>query len=444
MKPTAAMIEKMIDTAQWEPLTEILEEHPIPDAAVLLSQLSDVQSALIVSHLRPEHFAEIFPYLSRGKQRSLAKKLTEAELVRLVTDLRSDDRTNFFAILPNETVERLLTLLNKEDGQNSRRLLAYPEESVGRFMTSEFIAVQPTWNLAQALGHIQEKGQEIETISTIYVTDREGRLLDALGLEQFVLGHPSDPVSKIMDRSFVSLSPVEDREGAVRMIQKYDLHAIPVIDENQALLGVITADDVMDIAEEETTEDIQKSGGILPLEDSYHHSSIWELYRKRVLWLMALVFVNLAASGVIAVHEVTLASSVGLLFFIPLLMGAGGNTGSQSATLIVRALATGDLEKSQWLMTIAKEVVVGGFLGLTLGLGIGWLGILRGDWALGLTVAVAMVVVVLVSNLLGIFFPFLLTKLGLDPAVASTPMVTSTADVTTLWLYFSVFTMIAQ
>ncbi|MDX1412417.1 MAG: magnesium transporter [Nitrospirales bacterium] len=444
MKIDNSTLENMIEHAQWDTLSKNLQAGPVADVADVVAELSDAQVALVARHLPPTLFAGLFSYFDQDKQRSVANELSKGELVQLIGGLRPDDRINFLETLPEETAEEIFPLLNKEDRRNAKRLLGYPEESVGRFMTSEFIAVSSSWNLAQALAYIQENGQQLETINTIYVTDEEGRLLDVLELERFVLGNPSDPVSKIMDDSFVSLLPDEDREEAVRLIQKHDVYAIPVIDANHTLLGVITADDVMDIAEQETTEDIQKGGGISPLEDSYHHSSIWELYRKRVLWLMILVFVNLAASGVIALHESTLASSIGLLFFIPLLMGAGGNTGAQSATLIVRALATGDLQYSQWAHIMTKEMLVGGSLGLTLGLGIGWLGILREDWSLGFTVALAMLAVVVVSNLLGVLFPLLLTKLRFDPAVASSPLVTSTADITTLWLYFSVALVVLQ
>lgn len=442
MKLTVPMIEEIIDRGRWDELSAIIGTLPNADVADILTNVSETQVIEIARRLPPDLFAEIFAYLEKDKQCLVSEMLPGDELVKLLANLRPDDRSSLLEALPNATSEALLPRLTPEDSRNFQRAMTFPEESVGRLMTSEFICVSPTWSLAEALAHIQRNGQQVETINTIYVTDSDGRLLDALELERFVLGHPTDTVLQIMDRSFVSLVADQDREEAVRLLQKYDVYAIPVTDDHQTLLGVVTADDVMDVAEEETTEDIQKGGGVSPLKDSYHHSSIWDLYRKRVLWLMVLVFINLAASSVMAFHESTIASSVGLMFFIPLLMGAGGNTGAQSATLIVRALATGDLKNSQWAQTITKEALVGGSLGLTLSLGIGWLGILRGDWALGFTVALAMLAIVLVSNLLGVLFPFLLAKLGLDPAVASSPMVTSTADVTTLLLYFSVAILI--
>lgn len=442
MQLTVTTLEDLIDQGRWDALSEIIEACPDADVADVLDQLSEIHVVQIARHLRPDIFAEIFAYLRKDTQRAVSDVLNEAELVKLLAGLRSDDRSTLLEALPDAISQTLLSRLTPEDSRNFQRAMTYPEESVGRLMTLEFICVSPTWSLAEALAHIQRNGQNLETINTIYVTDSKGGLLDALDLERFVLGHPSDTVLQIMDRSFVFLVADQDREDAVRLFQKYDVFAIPVTDADQRLVGVVTVDDVMDVAEEETTEDIQKGGGVSPLKDSYHHSSIWALYRKRVPWLMVLVFINLAASSVIAVHESTLAASVGLMFFIPLLMGAGGNTGAQSATLIVRALATGDLKNTQWVQTITKETLVGGSLGLTLALGIGWLGILRGDLALGLTVALAMLAIVVVSNLLGVLFPFFLTKLGLDPAVASSPMVTSTADVTTLWLYFSVAILI--
>ena len=240
----------------------------------------------------------------------------------------------------------------------------------------------------------------------------------------------------------MTLSPQDDREKAVRKMQKYDLLALPVVNENGILLGLVTTDDVLDVAEEEATEDIQKGAAVEPLKASYRDSTVWALYQKRIPWLVVLMFVNLAASGVIAVYQETLASALTLAFFIPLLMGCGGNTGSQSATLMVRALATEDFQGSQWLKAVMKEVAVGTTIGLTLGIGVGLIGYLEEDPVIGIAVGLAMGAIVLVSNLLGVLFPVFLTKLRIDPAVASSPMVTSTADVTSLFLYFSIATLV--
>lgn len=439
---TDDVIENGIEQSEWERLASDLENRPASEIAEILERLEDPQCAAICRRLVAEKFAEIFAHFESEKQSSVAKQLSDEELSRLLTNLRPDDRTRFLEDLPQETADKLLHFLSGQEFAESRQLLAYPKESVGRLMTPEVIAVQPVWTIEQALAHIRLKGQETETLNTIYVTTHDGVLVDALELERFVLAEPSAPVSQIMDHSFVALPPEADREEAVRQIQKYDLYALPIVDSSNMLLGVVTADDVMDIAEEETTEDIQKGAAVDPLETRYHDSSIWVLYRKRAPWLIMLLFVNLAASSVIAMYEETLASALTLTFFIPLLMGAGGNTGSQSATLIVRALATGDLSGSRWFATMGKELAVGITLGATLGFAIGWLGMLRADFALAVAVAAAMVAVVLVSNLLGVLFPFLLTKLGIDPAVASGPMVTSTADVTSLLLYFSIATFV--
>ena len=432
------VIENAIEQNDWAALASRLKGLPAPEIVDVLDGLSPAQYAAFCRRLPPEQFAEIFAHLDRDKQNALSDELTDTELTLLVTNLRPDDRTRFLENLPQQSADKLLDLLSGEEFAKTRQLLAYPKESVGRLMTPEFFAVHADWSIEQALRHIRIEGRKSETLSIIYVTTDDGKLIDALELERFVLADPGDRVSGIMDQSFVALSPHDDREQAVRQIQKYDLHALPVVGADNTLLGIVTADDVMDIAEEETTEDIQKGAAVDPLETSYHDSSIWSLYRKRAPWLVTLVFVNLAASSVIAIYEDVLASALALTFFIPLLMGAGGNTGSQSATLIVRALATGDLERSRWLSTMAKELIVGMTLGLTLGFAVGWLGVFRADFALGMTVALAMIAIVLVANLLGVLFPLLLTKLRFDPAVASSPMVTSTADVTSLLLYFSI------
>jgi magnesium transporter len=309
-------------------------------------------------------------------------------------------------------------------------------------MTPDFVSVLPNWTIEQALQHIRRKGKEAETIGVIYVTDAQEKLLDALELERLVLAPPSATIASIMDHSFVALAPEKDREEAVKTMQKYDLFALPVIDTNRVLLGIVTADDVFDVAVEEATEDIQKGAAVEPLKMSYREASIWALYQKRIPWLIGLVVVNLAASGVIAVYEETLASALVLVFFIPLLMASGGNTGAQAATLMVRALATEDVKGNQWIRALGKEVGVGGLLGITMGMGIGMIGLARSDWSIGLAVGLATIAIVLVSNLIGVLFPVALNFFRIDPAVASSPMVTSAADITSLLLYFSITTVI--
>ena len=427
---------------EWDRLQSLLSALELPEAADVLSTLNRTDRVLVF-HMMPRHrSAEIFSYLEPEIQESLLTQLSDQEAGQLLEKLRPDDRTALLGGLPRKAVPRLLRLLNSHDRQEARQLLGYPEESIGRLMTPDYVAVLPEWTIDHALRYIRTRGKSRETISVVYVTDGDWKLLDALELERFVLAKPSDTVSQLMDNQFIALSAHEDREEAVRKMQKYDLFVLPVINENGILLGLVTVDDVLDVAEAEATEDIHKGAAVEPLKRSYRESSVWALYQKRIPWLGALLVVNLAASGVIVMFQDTLASALALAFFIPLLMGSGGNTGAQAATLMVRALATEDVKVSQWLNTVAKEIVVGCALGITMGIGIGMIGYWRGEFLIGLAVGLAMAAIVLVSNLLGVLFPLVLTKLRVDPAIASSPMVTSTADVTSLILYFSIASLI--
>lgn len=430
-------IKALIEQRAWTGLRQALAEMPAPDITDLLPGLEKSERVLLFRLLPRKVLSEVFSHLESAGKDALLKELTDEETRRLLTDLPPDDRTGLFEEFPGEVTQRLLNLLAPEDLKEARQLLGYPEESVGRLMTPDYVAVRPDWTVARALEHIRTRGRDSETINVIYVTDEAWKLLDALELRRFILARPDDTVRQSMDESFVSLSASEDREKAVELIQRYDLDALPVVDSEGVLLGIVTVDDVLDVAQEEATEDILKGAAVAPLRASYSESGVWPLYSKRIGWLGALVLVSLVSSGVIALYEETLASTVALAFFIPLLIGTGGNAGAQSATLMVRALATGDIEPGDWARAFAKELVVGAMLGLTMGLG-GWaLGLFRGGAEVGLVVGLAMVLIVIVANILGAALPFVLTKLRLDPAVASSPLIASVADATGLIIYFS-------
>lgn len=439
---SVSVAEELLERKDWEPLQTWLSTLPPPEIADVLTNASEQDRVLVFRTLPRSLSVEVFSYLDKDLQESLLIQLTDEEARQLLSETEADDRTVLLEGLPEELGARIFNLLSPRDRQEARRLLGYPKESVGRLMTPNYLSVRPEWTVGEALDYVRRRGPDVEFIGVIYVTDGEWRLLDAMPLESFVLARPADRVTLIMDKSFVALSPHDDREQAVRKMQKYDLLALPVVNENGILLGVVTADDVLDVAEEEATEDIQKGAAVEPLKASYRDSTVWALYQKRIPWLVVLMFVNLAASGVIAMYQETLSSALALAFFIPLLMGCGGNTGSQSATLMVRALATEDFKVSQWLNAVMKEIAVGTSIGLTLGIGVGLIGYLEEELVIGIAVGFAMGAIVLVSNLLGVLFPLVLTKLRIDPAVASSPMVTSTADVSSLFLYFSIATLV--
>lgn len=433
-------IRALIEQREWAELREIVKGLPAPDIAEVIGS-PEKHERILLFRLLPKHLAtEFFSYLEAKDKDMLLRELTDEEARHILASLSPDDRTEFFEEVPGQAIQRLLNLLNPDDRRETLQLLGYPEESVGRLMTPDYVAVRPNWSVRQALEHIRMKGKDSETINAVYVTDDSWVLLDALSLRKFILAKPDDLVSGIMDYTFVGISALKDREEAVKLIQRYDLVALPVLDLDGVMLGIVTVDDVMDVAQQEATEDFHKVAAVAPLKMSYSESSIWVLYRKRIVWLLVLLGVNLIASGVIAAYEEVLLSTIALAFFIPLLIATGGNAGAQSATLMVRAIATGDVKLTQWFWALGREMAVAGFLGVTMGVASSILGLFRGGPEIGLVVGLAMVLLVLVSNFIGVVLPFVITKFGLDPAVVSNPLITSVADVAGLIIYFTIAT----
>ena len=379
-KTVTRELVELISKKKWAALKERLVDVPAPVIQEILFIAEKHDRALIFRSLSRHMSAEVFADLEPEQQDSLLHDLTDIETRQLLSTLPPDDRTALLEELPAPMTRRLFGLLSAEDLQEARQLLGYPEESVGRLMTPDYVEVYPDWTVAKALDHIRSKGKDSETINMVYVVDKTGKLLDDIRLRRIILSNTDTKIEELMDKSFASLSAFEDREKAVIMMRDYDLLALPVIDSDGELIGIVTFDDVMDVAEEEATEDIHKSASVAPLKMSYHRAGVFNLYNKRAGWLVILVLLNLISAGVIAAFEEQLAQTIVLLFFIPILIGTGGNAGAQAATLVIRALVTGDIKMEQWVQTIGKELLVGLLLGVTLGLLGGCLGLLRGDF----------------------------------------------------------------
>jgi len=418
-------------------LVELLD----PDIADLLQEMTAEQRLVAFNLLPLDDATEVFSFFSTDLQEELIDNLKGERLRSIINEMEPDDRAVMLEDLPDEYLERLLSLVQPEDRAETEKILSYPPESVGRILTPNFLDIRPEWTAQQALNHIRKNGADAEIINIIYVTDSDNRFLDFLFLKQLILAEPDAVVESLLDGNYVSLSVNDDREEAVTTMGRYDLPALPVVDDQNRLAGIVTFDDVADVAEEEVTEDFHKGGSVAPIA-SYREASIWALFQKRIGWLMLLVVVNLVSSGVIAAYEETLAAVVTLAFFIPLLIDSGGNTGSQSAVLLIRALATGDIKLSQWLSAFTKEIGVGIALGVTLGAASYFLGIFRGGPEIGIIVGLSMVAIVLAANLIGALLPFILIKIKIDPAVAGSPLITSIADSVGLLIYFSIATAV--
>lgn len=312
----------------------------------------------------------------------------------------------------------------------------YPEETIGRLMTSEYVAIRPEFTVAEALAHIRRHGRQCETLDTIYVVDSHGVLIDDIRLRDIIMASLDQRVSEIVDNQFIALAAMEDQELAIRQFQVNDAVALPVVDEAGILQGIITVDDVMDVAEQESLEDFQKFGSIQTAIANPLSASVYYLYRTRIVWLSVLVFMNVFSGFAISRFEHVIQSMVALVFFLPLLIDSGGNAGAQSATLMIRALSIGDVQMRDWLKLIGKETIVSLFLGVTMAIGVALVASLRAPDVV-VVVAATMVLTVIISSLIGMSLPFLLTKFNLDPATASAPLITSMADITGVLIYFS-------
>jgi magnesium transporter len=431
-------IKEYIEGRKWTVLRGLVADWPPIDIADLMLTLEKPDRVLLFRSLPRDLASLAFAELEPDDRDNLLKALTDEETRRLMADMEPDDRTAVLEALPGQATQRLMNLLGPTDLAEARLLLGFPEDSAGRLMTPDYIAVRRSWTIERALAHIRRRGKDKETIGSIYVTDDQWRLIDALELQRFILAEPDQYVEEIMDNTFVAISAYDDREDAVRLIDRYDLPALPVIDVDGVLLGVVTVDDVLDVVVAEATEDFHKVGGVAPLETSYQETRVFALYRKRIGWLLILVFVNLASSGVIAVFEETLTATIALAFFIPLLIDTGGNAGAQAATLMIRELATGDIQFDDWLKIVVKELGDGLLLGITMAAAAFGLGYWRGGPMVGWVVSLTMLILLFLANIVGILLPYVLVRLKLDPAVASSPLITTVVDSMGLLIYFSV------
>lgn len=431
-------IEELIQKHEWNALASALVEWPAPEVADLIQDLSKPDRVLVFHTLPREYAAEVFSHLEGRERDSLLVELTDHETRSLLSHLPPDDRTQLLGELPGEVTQRMLNLLSPTDLTEARLLLGYPEDSVGRLMTPDYVAIRPEWSIAQALHHIRVHGKDSETVNRIYVTDARWRLLDDIELRRIILASPDRKVEEIMDHSYVSVSALADGEEAVRLIRRYDLVALPVTDTAGVMMGIITVDDLLDVAESEATEDFHRVGSVEPIRGSLREAGIGILYRRRIGWLLILVFVNILTGAAIASYEDLIGRVVALVFFLPLLIASAGNAGSQAATLMIRALATGDVRMRDWFHLLGKEIAVAGTLGITMAVAVSAVGLFRGGSEVALVVGLTMVLVVIIGSLVGMSLPFLLSRFRLDPATASTPLVTSIADITGVVVYLSI------
>lgn len=450
MEEMVEQITMLLEQDDKTGLQEYLNNLNISDVEQLIDELPE-ESVLFIETLSLNRAVNVFRILDFPTQERIIKKLSGERLAELINELPPDDRTALFGELHGDTVQKLIQHLSPADRKQALQLLGYEEDSIGRLMTPDYIAVKQTWDVNRVLNHIRRYGKNSETIDVIYVIDDNGILLDDIRIREILLVKPETKISDLMDGRLIALSASDPQQDAINVFRMNNRTALPVIDKQDVLLGIVTVDDILWIANEEYTEDIQKIGGTEALDEPYLDINIFKLVKKRVGWLVVLFLGEMLTATAMGFFEVALEKAVVLALFIPLIISSGGNSGSQASTLIIQAMALGEVTVSSWWRVMRREIISGLLLGATLGI-IGFFrifiwtffsNIYGGDWLLvGLTVGFALIGVVLWGSLAGSMLPLLLKKLGADPAASSAPFVATLVDVTGLIIYFSVASVI--
>lgn len=426
-------------------IRKFLNEQNISDVAELISEMTDYESQ-IISHMSVHRAASVFKILDIADQKSIIQSLPPFKTAELLNELPADDRTAFLEELPSEVVKELIKLLDPEERKITLSLLGYPEGSVGRLMTPDYIAVQVDWTMEEILAHIREEGKNSETIDVIYIVNEKGEFVDDIRIREVILAHPQKKVGEIIDHRYITLNANDDQEVANEIFKMNNRVALPVVDSKGLLLGIVTIDDVLWVANEEFSEDMQKIGGTEALNEPYLEMPLMKLFQKRVIWLVVLFLGEMLTATAMGYFEDEIAKAVVLALFVPLIISSGGNSGSQASTLIIQAMAVGEISVQDWWRVMKRELASGLLLGGVLGL-IGFLRVIGWNMVfhsygehtipIAFTIGFSLLGVVLWGTVSGSMLPIVLKKLGADPATSSAPFVATLVDVTGLLIYFS-------
>lgn len=440
-------IAELLDEGKLDEVREILDTWYPADLAGIVDGLPLDKRPRLIETLNARVAAQTFAYLDPTMQETLVHQLREPTIGAIVDEMTPDDRTRLLESVAPEVRHLLLSLLKPEHFKVAQSLLDYEEGTIGRLMTPQVMAIRKDWTVRHVLDHVRAHGRDSETLNVLYVVDEANKLLDDIRIREFLLAPLERHVSELMDDRFIALRATDKKQGAIELFKKYDRIALPVVDADDKLLGVVTVDDVLDVAEERSTEQIQKFGGLEALEEPYVATPLSAMVKKRATWLVILFVGEMFTATAMGFFEGEIKQAVVLALFVPLIISSGGNSGSQAATLIVRALALGEVTLRDWWLVMRREFLSGAALGLILGT----IGVLRialwsafsdvygPHWFLiAITVGMSLVGIVLWGSLSGSMLPFLLKRLGLDPATSSAPFVATLVDVTGLIIYFSV------
>src|SRR3954470_16052233 len=443
----------MIEARNFAALREVFREWPPADVAEVILDLPEDEQVVVFRLLPHDLAADVFEYLEGEAQQKLLRAMAHEQAVAILNEMSPDDRTALLEEMPSAAARELIRLLTPEERRIATALLGYPEDSVGRLMTPDFIAVHEDWTVQQVLDFVREHGRDSETLNFVYVVDERGKLIDDVRMREFLLRPLTAKVSDIRDQTFGALNVTDSQKDALNVFRKYDRAALPVVDSNGVLVGIVTADDMLDVAEEEATEDIQKFGGMEGVDEPYILTPLLLMVRKRAGWLVVLFLGEMLTASAMSYYEGEIAKAVVLALFLPLIISSGGNSGSQASMLIIRAMALGEITLRDWFHVMRKEIISGLMLGTVLGI-IGFMRvaiwsqfstIYGPHWMLvALTVGFSLVGVVLWGSLSGSMLPFILRRFGADPATSSAPFVATLVDVTGLIIYFSIALLIMR
>ena len=440
-------IGRLIHAADFSGLREQLASLLPQDVAEIIQRLKTDEQVISFRVLPRELAATVFEYLPPAAQGGLVKAMGQEDVAGLLNQMAPDDRTLLLGELPANVTKQLLALLTPEERHEAVTLLGYPTGSIGRLMTPHYIAVREDWTVPRVMEFVREHGKDSETLNVVYVINDKGCLIDDIRMREFLIVPVTTRVSDLMDRRYVSLKATDAQDTAVAVFRREDRTALPVTDSTGELIGIVTVDDVLDIAEQVATREMQKVGGSEALDEPYMDIALSRMVRKRAGWLVVLFLGEMLTATAMGFFEREIERAVVLALFVPLIISSGGNSGSQASTLVIRAMAVGELRIRDWWRVIRREAVAGVFLGCILGT-IGFLRItiwsmfssLYGpQWLLvATTVGLALIAVVLWGTLVGSMLPLILRRLGFDPATSSAPFVATLVDVTGLVIYFSV------
>ena len=443
-------IKKLLEEKKFNTLRDILVTMKPYDIAAVFEELQDEKTPILFRILPKELAAETFVEMDEDTQEFLIHGFSDSELKEIVNELFVDDAVDIIEEMPANVVKRILRQADKDMRREINELLKYPEDSAGSIMTTEFIVLRPDMTAEMAIKRIRRTGVDKETIYTCYVTDENNRLIGITTVKDLLLAEDDDPVKDMMEENVISVHTLDDQEQVAQLFSNYDFLALPVVDNEQRLVGIVTIDDAIDVIREEATEDFEKMAAVLPSDKPYMKTSVWGIYKKRVPWLLILMLSATFTSTIISSFDGMLASVIILSSFIPMITGSGGNAGSQASVSVIRALSLGEIEFKSMFVVLWKELRVAFFCGLTLAVA-NFVKLmifdLRGhDNALfiALVVSLTLVGTIIMAKLVGASLPLLSSKIGLDPAVMANPLITTVCDSLSLLIYFGIASMVLQ